>query len=188
MLGRSLASSPRIEIEYRLASPLQATDGDFYGTASAGGSLVCSGGCGTIFRITSQGSFSVLYDFDSTSGASPAVTLIQHTNGILYGDAQNGGSACSSPGCGVFFSLNLGLKPFVSLVFNSGRIGKSVDILGQGFKGTTAVSFNGTAAIFKVVSNTYLTATVPAGATTGFVTVTTPRGTLTSNRKFRVLP
>jgi hypothetical protein len=38
-----------------------------------------------------------------------------------------------------------------------------------------------------VVSGTYLTAKVPSGATTGFVTVTTPKGKLTSNKKFRVL-
>jgi hypothetical protein len=38
------------------------------------------------------------------------------------------------------------------------------------------------------VSDTYLTAAVPAGATTGSVTVTTPGGTLTSNKIFRVTP
>ena len=49
------------------------------------------------------------------------------------------------------------------------------------------MSFNGTSAAFTVVSNTYLTATVPTGATTGDVTVTTPAGTLTSNQPFTVL-
>jgi hypothetical protein len=38
------------------------------------------------------------------------------------------------------------------------------------------------------VSDTYLTATVPAGATTGSVTATTSGGTLTSNKVFRVTP
>jgi hypothetical protein len=53
--------------------------------------------------------------------------------------------------------------------------------------GSTAVSFNGTdATTFTVVSDTYVTAVVPAGATTGNITVTTPGGTLTSNRKFWV--
>jgi uncharacterized repeat protein (TIGR03803 family) len=171
-----------------LAGLVQATDGNFYGSASAGGSSVCSGGCGTIFKITLPSTFSTVYSFDDSSGASPAVTMIQHTNGLLYGDAENGGSACAAPGCGVFFSLNLGLNPFVSLVYTSGKIGKVVEILGQGFIGATAVSFNGAPATFKVASNTFLMATVPSGATTGFVTVTTPSGTLTSNSKFRVLP
>jgi hypothetical protein len=72
------------------------------------------------------------------------------------------------------------------MVFTSGKVGKTIEILGQGFKGTTGVSFNGTRATFKGVSSTYLTAKVPSGATTGFVTVTTPKGKLTNNKKFRV--
>ena len=54
--------------------------------------------------------------------------------------------------------------------------------------GTTSVSLNRIPAALTVVSDTYLTATVPAGATTGCVTVTTPSGTLTSNVPFQVLP
>jgi hypothetical protein len=74
-------------------------------------------------------------------------------------------------------------------VSTSGNVGKTVEILGQGFTGTTAVSFNGTAAAsFTVVSSTYLTAIVPGGAKTGSVTVVTPGGTLTSNKAFRVTP
>jgi hypothetical protein len=84
----------------------------------------------------------------------------------------------------------MGLHPFVSFVGPqfSGKVGKTIEILGQGFTGTTRVSFNGAAATFKVVSDTYLTATVPAGATTGKVKVVTPNGTLFSNVPFRVLP
>jgi len=69
-----------------------------------------------------------------------------------------------------------------------GKVGQTVEILGQGLTGTTKVSFNGTPATFKVVSDTFLTATLPSGATTGLVKVATPGGTLTSNRKFLVLP
>jgi hypothetical protein len=43
-------------------------------------------------------------------------------------------------------------------------------------------------ASFTIVSDTYLTAKVPATGTTGFVKVTTPSGTLTSSRTFKVLP
>jgi hypothetical protein len=93
---------------------------------------------------------------------------------------------CAASQCGVFYSLKIGLGPFVSLVSTSGRVGKTIEILGQGFRGTTGVSFNGTAATFRVISGTYLTATIPGGATTGFVTVTTPTHNLKSNKKFRV--
>ena len=109
---------------------------------------------------------------------------IQHTNGILYGDTSLGGDINNT---GVFYSLNLGLKPFVSLLPASGKVGATVEILGQGFTGTTAVSFNGAAAAkFTVVSNTFMTAVVPTGAATGLVTVTGPSGTLQSNKNFRV--
>jgi len=67
-------------------------------------------------------------------------------------------------------------------------VGQRGGILGQGFTGTTEVFLNGTAATFTVVSDTYIQATVPVGASSGFVTVNTPSGTLTSNVPFYVLP
>lgn len=50
-------------------------------------------------------------------------------------------------------------------------------ILGTNLTGASAVSFNGTAATFKVVSASEITTTVPAGASSGTVTVTTSDGT-----------
>jgi len=163
---------------------VQATDGNLYGTTSM---ATGTSGCGTIFRISTSGTnFATLFTFpsDGSKGCNPQVTLVQHTNGILYGDTGGGGTANG----GVLFSLNASLPAFVSLLPTSGKVGKTIEFLGQGFTGTTKVSFNGTPAIFTVVSSTFLTATVPNGATTGFVTVTTPSGTLTSNKKFRVTP
>jgi hypothetical protein len=87
---------------------------------------------------------------------------------------------------GVLYTLNVGVKPFVSLVFNAGKVGRSIGILGQGFKGTTTVSFNGTPATFNVVSSTYLVAKIPTGSTTGPVTVTTTKRMLKSNTELRV--
>lgn len=169
------------------AGLVQATDGYFYGNTYQGGTK----SDGAVFRINANRQFSKLYDFDATTGAIPEVTLLQHTNGIFYGDSYEGGTsipACGNLGCGVFYRLNAGLTPFVSLVSTSGKIGKTIEILGQGFTGTTGVSFNGVAATFTFVSGTYLTAVVPTGATTGSVTVKTPGGTLTSNKTFRVTP
>jgi hypothetical protein len=50
------------------------------------------------------------------------------------------------------------------------------------------VTFNGTPATFTVVSNSLIKATVPAGATTGTIEVTTPGGVLASNVAFQILP
>ncbi|MGD0179947.1 MAG: choice-of-anchor tandem repeat GloVer-containing protein [Terriglobales bacterium] len=169
---------------YPEAGLTQVADGTLYGVNSGGAS---DKNYGTMFRITLRGTFSVLHEFDFTAGAMPYPTLVQHTKGILYGDTYRGGtgSGCFD-NCGTFYGLNAGLKPFVSLVSTLGKVGKTIEILGQGLMGTSGVSFNGVPATFKVVSNTYLTAVVPKEATTGFVTVTTPSRKLTSNKKFRV--
>ena len=117
--------------------------------------------------------------------------MLQATNGTFYGSTTYGGitsDPCPANGCGTLFSLSTGLGPFVAFVRNSAKVGQIGGILGQEFTGTTAVSLNGTPASFRVVSDTYIRATVPAGATTGPATVTTPSGTLTSNQSFRVTP
>ncbi|HEV2731607.1 MAG TPA: choice-of-anchor tandem repeat GloVer-containing protein, partial [Terriglobales bacterium] len=162
------------------AGLVQATDGNFYGSAASGG----SDEFGTIYRISSTGSFTVLHNFDNTTGASPSVTLVQHTNGILYGAAFVGGTR----GQGTFFSLNVGLHPFVSLLSTSGKAGQVVEILGNGLTGTTSVKFGTGSASFNIISDTYMTAVVPVTGTTGPVTVTTPSGIRVSNKKFRVIP
>lgn len=60
---------------------------------------------------------------------------------------------------------------------SAGAIGTSVTFSGSGFTGASSVSFNGTAASFTLNSDSQITATVPAGATTGPVSVTNPAGT-----------
>lgn len=86
------------------------------------------------------------------------------------------------------FSLSVGLGPFVETLTTSGKMGAAVTILGTDLKGATSVTFNGTAATFTVVSKSEITTTVPTGATTGFVEVTTRGGTLKSDVVYTVKP
>jgi uncharacterized repeat protein (TIGR03803 family) len=175
---------------------IQGSDGNFYGTTFTGGANTyryCAQGCGTVFQITPTGQLTTLYSFCAQSncndGAAPSYPLVQSTNGTLYGTTIWGGTAsCSAAGCGVIFSLPLGLPAFVQAVPGFDAVGKVVTILGNNLTGTTSVTFNGVSAQFKVVSSTYLKAQVPTGATTGTIEVTTPSGTLSSNVGFRVLP
>jgi uncharacterized repeat protein (TIGR03803 family) len=160
------------------AGLLQATDCNFYGVTEYGGAA----GYGVIFQITSAGAYSILYNFDGTHGGRPESTPIQHTDGKIYGLTIFKGP----PNDGVVYNFDMGLEPFVGLVSNTGKVGEAIEVLGQRLTGTTGVSFNGTSATYIVVSDTYLRTMVPSGATTGFVTVTTPGGTLTSNKEFRV--
>jgi uncharacterized repeat protein (TIGR03803 family) len=173
---------------------VQATDGNFYGTVLAGGDTCPQsqiGGCGTIFKISSVGTLTTLHNFQAfANGFNPYAGLVQATDGNFYGTTTFGGvENCNGGlGCGTLFRLSTGIPPFVSFIRDSGKVGATVQILGQGFTGTTSVTFNGTPAKFTVNSDTYLTATVPAGASWGFVTVTTPSGVLKSNVRFRVTP
>ena len=166
---------------YPFGALLFGTDGKLYGTTSSGG----TNGAGTIFRMTSSGTFTTLYNFSAaTDGSAPYSGLVQHTNGIFYGVTSVGGI----DGLGTVFSLNVGLRPFVAFVQPTGKTGNNAQILGEGLTGTTSVTFNGVPATsFTVVNDTYMTAVVPSGATTGKVVVTTPGGALTSNVNFRIL-
>jgi uncharacterized repeat protein (TIGR03803 family) len=179
------------------AGLVQGTDGNFYGTTYEGGVYTCSTGiCGTVFRMTPRGDLLTLHSFDLTDGAGPIGGLMQATSGIFYGTTYDGGflkGKCygngSYHGCGTVYSVEMGLGPFISFSPRGyGKDGQIAGILGQQLTGTTSVSFNGTSASFTVISDTFIKATVPAGAKTGYVTVTTPSGTLTSNVPFRVIP
>ena len=174
---------------------IQATDGNFYGTTQGGGNQCGTSGCGTIFQLTPAGVLSTIYEFNyannnNTGPWSPLGPLTQDTDGTFFGVTAAGGTNTScNLGCGTIYHMTVaGIGPFVALDPTAANVGKAVAILGQGFVGTTSVKFNGVAATFTVKKNTYIAATVPVGASTGFVTVTTPRGTLKSNVPFQVLP
>lgn len=169
----------------------QATNGKFYGTAVEGG----YNGRGVFFQVTTAGAETRLHSFHVSDGAAPNKQVVQGTDGNIYGTTSNGGprnvALCeqSGPpfGCGTVFSYSVG-KPFVKPVQLEGAAGDSIIILGNGLTGSTGVTFNGTTAVFSVVSDTEITATVPSGATTGIIQVLAPGGTLVSNIKFEVLP
>jgi hypothetical protein len=139
----------------------------------------CSTTCATSYDL-----HSFCTQHPCSDGGNPIGGLLQGTNGNFYGTA----SGSTAANYGTVFGLSIGLGPFVSFVRTSDKVGKNVEILGQGFTGTTRVLFSGRPAHFAVKSDTFLTATVPARATTGFVSVSTPGGTLKSNQKFRVTP
>jgi len=161
------------------AGLVAATDGNFYGAAAFDPVHT-----GTLYRLTQSGEYTVLHSLDRKEGSFLRATMMQHTNGNLYGLTLGGGAHDG----GVLYSLNVGAKPFVYLVNPFGLAGQVVQILGQGFKAATRVSFGSIPTSFTVVSDTYLTAIAPSGGRSGPVRVTTPSGTLISSRAFQYVP
>jgi uncharacterized repeat protein (TIGR03803 family) len=67
---------------------IRDSDGNFYGTTSAGGKIskACPQGCGTVFKLDKKGRFTVLYSFaGGTDAAFPWAGLCRDAAGNLYG-------------------------------------------------------------------------------------------------------
>lgn len=171
---------------------VQATNGNFYGTTALGGGGVPPHGSGTVFQITTEGTLTTLRGFDAIGRGPNAV--VQGTDGDFYATTQEGGAFSSRgaahPGDGTIFSLSVKLAPFVETNPASGGVGAKVVILGNNLQGATSIMFNGTPVeSFSVNSSgSAITTAVPAGASTGPVSVKTPSGTLNSNEAFEVRP
>jgi uncharacterized repeat protein (TIGR03803 family) len=73
-----------------VAGLVQGTDGDFYGTTAIGGAIL---GQGTVFKISSTGTFTLLHTFIGPEGRSPRAPLIQANDGNFYGTTSAGGTA-----------------------------------------------------------------------------------------------
>jgi uncharacterized repeat protein (TIGR03803 family) len=94
-------------------SLLLASNGNFYGTTTEGGTCIGTGGCGTIFMMTPSGTFTTLYNFCLQSGCPdgqyPGGDLMEASDGNLYGTTHGGGNFtyCPQSGCGTVFKLTL---------------------------------------------------------------------------------
>jgi uncharacterized repeat protein (TIGR03803 family) len=81
---------------FPLAGLAHGTDGYFYGTTFYGGAGSgvhgsCPGGCGTAFKITSNGRLTKLHNFSKAFGANARAGLVLGTDDNFYGTTVNGG-------------------------------------------------------------------------------------------------
>jgi hypothetical protein len=163
---------------------IEGSDGNLYG-ATLGG--VQKEGYSQLFRISKSGEYSVVYNMsDLRAEGVCQCSLVQGSDGIVYGTAVAGGKY----GGGLYFALDAGEpKPAPRprhFTPRSGAAGSKVLIWGSNLL-SASVRFNGKAA--QAVSNSgssYIWATVPPGATTGPITVTTPGGTGSTQTSFAV--
>ncbi len=99
---------------------IQGPDGALYGATASGGGGACPYGCGTIYRITTTGDFSIVYGFgtdQSVNGVGPARYLTFGEDGYIYGTTRTGG-----PGRGTVFRLSL--DGYLTTIFAFGPLQK----------------------------------------------------------------
>jgi uncharacterized repeat protein (TIGR03803 family) len=110
--------------------------GNLYGTTFAGGSYVCSGGCGTVFKLTPSGTETVLYRFTGGDGANPTAGLIADASGNLYGTTNGSGSGNGT----VFEIAGSGFIFFAGTPGKPNCHGQSVSELARQYGGLAAAS------------------------------------------------
>jgi uncharacterized repeat protein (TIGR03803 family) len=190
----------------------QAANGNFYGNTS--GPNGCTMPCvvdGSLFGITRGGALEFTYDFAAYPGTGVIPdSALSNTNGYLYGVTEgipqgggtdidsvlyrlsksNDNNAVSSSASKVEPVTPEFCRPQISFGQESG----TVKILGQGFNASSTVYFNGVPAKSTFMGSYFITATVPARAMTGPLTVTTTNPTtgktttIKSPQTFYVLP
>jgi uncharacterized repeat protein (TIGR03803 family) len=136
-----------------------------YGTTSSGG----TSGYGTLFSITSSGSFKVLHSF--ANERNPEAPLLA-VSGTLYGTSASGGTgSCTNGsnviGCGSVFSYDIssaalslqysfrggndGESPVSGLVYNDNAIYGTTEIGGGKGSCTNGINIVGCGAIFELI-------------------------------------
>jgi uncharacterized repeat protein (TIGR03803 family) len=136
-----------------LAPLIEGSDGNFYGTTSAGGTD--TNGLGTVFRLTPSGTLTTLYSFgaildtngNALDGSNPAGGLVQDGDGELYGTTSQGGNnnygtvfQITTNGTLLtlyrFTGLNDGANPEAGLVLLGNTLYGTASGGGSGYSGT----------------------------------------------------
>jgi len=145
------------------AAPLLAAiDGNLYGTTEMGGS---SRNAGTVFRITTDGVFTVLHVFTDPDGSIPRAALIEGADGFLYGTTASGGLISSPPpsfGSGTIFRISTSGTLTTLHVFtgSDGTGGPSAPLVqspDSSFYGTTRGDGTHPGAVFRLAPDGTLT-------------------------------
>jgi uncharacterized repeat protein (TIGR03803 family) len=164
-------------LDYNPTAMLQASDGNLYGATWG------LNGSSQLFKVTTSGQYTQLYSMTSTGCLC---LLTQGSDGIIYGTAQAGGPV----GAGAVFALDAGLpKPAPQAIEfgpQHGPVGTRIRIWGSNMLAATVQFGSVPATAVSTSGPNYVWVTVPAGAVSGPVTVTTPGGTSTTRASFFV--
>ncbi|MEI8002055.1 MAG: molybdopterin cofactor-binding domain-containing protein [Actinomycetes bacterium] len=150
------------------------------GAATAGTSVVIAGANFTGVTAVKFNGVSATFTVDHAAQITTTVPNSAATGSITV--AGPGGTATSPAP----FTVSASAPTITSFTPATGAVGTSVVVTGTNLTGATAVLFNGVAATYTVNSSTRITATVPAAAATGSISVTTSGGTVVSATVYTV--
>lgn len=127
--------------------------------------------------------------FNGVTGSIIGTPTAEQIVARVPGSATSGPISITTTNGMVSSSTNFFLPPII-INYNpvSGGAGTIVELSGYNFTNATDVSFNGVSASFSVVNNNTINATVPVGAMTGPISVTTPGGATNTGSYFATHP
>jgi uncharacterized repeat protein (TIGR01451 family) len=127
--------------------------------------------------------------FSGLAAATPTGISFSQLTAVVPAGATSGPVTLTTTD-GTFTTANLFYLPATVTSFTptNSAPGTTVKITGVNFTNASAVSFNGTPALFVVTNNTTIGAIVPGGFSTGPISVTTPAGTANSSALFYAAP
>lgn len=183
-----------------LTGPISITSPSGAGTSSATfyapprltSFSVPSGVAGTVLTVAGTNfTAATSLTFASTNAARIAAPFTLNSASQLTvtvpTNAVTGPLVLTTPGGVIYSASAFAVRPRLdNFAPTLGPAGTAVVLQGQNFSSATTVRFNGTAAAFTINSPTQITATVPAGATTGTLQVASADGTMTSTATFLV--
>ena len=133
-----------------------------------------------------SGVVSLMFSLNPHLTPSQVLQILQSTANPFFS-----GGTCTTSNCGAGIvdagaAVNAVPPRITSFSPVTGQVGTNVTISGFNFARVTSVRFNGVSASFSIISPISISATVPAGATDGPITVTNPGGTATSSFTFTI--
>jgi uncharacterized repeat protein (TIGR03803 family) len=145
------------------AALVQGSDGYFYGTTEGGG----PNGCGTVFKISTNGALTSLHFFTVTNDGANLNGLVQGSDGNFYGTTGAGGTN----GCGTVFKISTNGVLTTLYAFTGGNDGRypQAGLVQESdgiFYGTTySGGMNNGGTVFKITTNGALTTLYSFGST-----------------------
>ncbi|MFC2101224.1 beta strand repeat-containing protein, partial [Bacteroidota bacterium] len=167
------------------------------GTATASPDILCSGNTSTLtltgytpgsnlqWQVSSNGT-----SWTNASGTGAATAT--YTTPALTGDSIYRNLVTDPVSGGFTASVQdtvqvIGIPAISSFTPTSGGAGDMIDIIGTNFTGADSVKLNGIHVNYTVVSNTLITFDIPAGITTGKISVYTQCGSDITTTDFTII-